>query len=75
MFEIYHLARSECVYHPTRYLQMLAEYGFLSTVQRLLAGEWPVKCDQHENLRVTRGHSTMAVELVLLQRPIRVKPA
>jgi hypothetical protein len=39
MFEIYKLAKKECNYNATRFLQMLNEYGGINTAKKLLASD------------------------------------
>ncbi|MEW6047828.1 MAG: hypothetical protein AB1609_15340 [Bacillota bacterium] len=37
MYDIYRRAKKECGYNPTRFVQMLSNYGGLETAKRLLA--------------------------------------
>ena len=39
MLRIYKLAKEDCQYTPTRFLQMVQEYGGLKTAKRLLANQ------------------------------------
>lgn len=41
MLEIYHRAKEECGYNPTRFLQMVANNGGLKTAKKLLATTEP----------------------------------
>ena len=41
MGDIYRRANAECEYNPTRFLQMVSEYGGVATAKRLLASDEP----------------------------------